>query len=95
MYPSYPLCIDNFYFFTLDREQILAFDLKIAKAVAVAEAVKVFIDVDQAHVLGPSGVRSGIAICIQDGESEQFDEKFIDNFYFFTLNREQIFSIWS
>ena len=73
---------------TLNREQILAFDLKIAKAVAVAEAVKVFIDVDQAHVLGPSGVRSGIAICIQDGESEKFIA--IDNFYFFTLNREQI-----
>ena len=74
MYLSYPLCIDNFYFFTLNREQILAFDLKIAEAIVVAETVEVLIDVDQAHVLVPSGVGSGIAIWIQDGESEQFDE---------------------
>ena len=59
---------------TLNREQILAFDLKIAEAIVVAETVEVLIDVDQVHILGPSGVGSGIAICIQDGESEQFDE---------------------
>ena len=74
---------------TLNREQILAFDLKIAKAVEVAEAVQVFIDVDQAHVLGPSGVRSGIAICIQDGESEKFDEKFIAQWIFLLYRRLQ------
>ena len=67
--------VDSFiWHLRVNREQILAFDLKIAEAGVVAEAVKVLIDVDQAHILGPSGVGSGIAICIQDGESEQFDE---------------------
>ena len=56
------------------ENKYLAFDLKFAEAVAVAKAGEVLIDVDHIHILGPSGVGSGIAICIQDGESEQFDE---------------------
>ena len=47
----------------------------LAFALAVSEAVKVPVDVDQAHFLGPSRLWIGIVIQIQDGGPEQFDEK--------------------
>ena len=45
-----------------------------AFAIAVSEAVDILVDIDQAHVLGPSRVWIGIVIQIQDGGPEQFDE---------------------
>ena len=45
-----------------------------AFAIAVSEAVQVPVDVDEAHVLGPSRVWISIVIQIQDGGPKQFDE---------------------
>ena len=56
------------------ENKYLAFDLKFAKADAVAVAGEGLIDVDHVDVFGPSRVGSGIAICIQNGESKQFDK---------------------
>ena len=49
-------------------KQTLAFTL------AVSEAVKVPVDVDQAHIFGPSRVWIGIVSQIQNGGPEQFYE---------------------
>ena len=59
---------NNFLFLYFEKEQTLAFDI------AVAKAVEVPVEDDQAHILGPSRVWIGIVIQIQDGGPEQFDE---------------------